>query len=293
MKHRLMFAATLALLLPTWFLPATVWAAAKPAGPRDILRLICAEADIVAASFRDARGFPKTVDGEPVFEGQACSVEILALYPVSAQGKSFLIAPYQSGCSGHTDLDGGSLLVALDAVGKPVKASYWPGKRAGDSWEFSHARHFIVVERDPKDDRLYCLSYYRSTGEAETWLVRFAVRNGKLVSDNPDFAAGSVAEKAGSVDMDVNTLKCENVEGRPTYFALSKLAKGPRPRTLKFEVSYAEAATVRHACRPDQVWPMKDGEGRPMVGFATISAAETSHANLVFDTATGQLSQER
>ncbi|MEW9309889.1 hypothetical protein [Labrys neptuniae] len=233
------------------------------------------------------------MDGQPVFEGQACNVEILALYPIRAEGKAFAIAPYRSGCSGHPDFEGGSLLVTLDAMGKPAKASYWPGKRAGDSWEFSHAKHCIAVERDPRNDRLYCLSYYRSTGEAETWLVRFAVRKGRLVSDNPAFAAGSVATKAGYVDRGINMLQCDKASGQPTYFELSKLAQGPRRRSLRLEVSYADSAVVREACRPDQIWPMKDREGKPLVGFTMVSAANIRRESMIFDTEADLLMRAR
>lgn len=290
---RLLVASAFASVILSWVPPACSSAAGKAPALHDVLRLICAGSDIAGNACSDARGYPKTVDGEPVFEGQACNVEILALYPIRAEGKAFVIAPYRSGCSGHPDFEGGSLLVSLDAMGKPAKASYWPGKRAGDSWEFSHAKHCIVIERDPRDDRLYCLSYYRSTGEAETWLVRFAIRKARLVSDSPAFAAGSVATKAGYVDRGVNMLQCDKAGGQPTYFELSKLAQGPRRRSLRFEVSYADGAAVREACRSDQIWPMKDSEGKPMVGFAKISVTDIRRENMIFDAETDLVAQER
>ncbi|MDQ0392191.1 hypothetical protein [Labrys monachus] len=238
-----------------------------------LIRLICKPQDTKGATCLEAINFPRDVQADFPEEGTRCFVSIERSYPIMAENKHYIVAPYRTDCAGHPDLGGGSLLARRDKGGSLHFLGYWPGKRASDDDGEALAKHCAVLKRSAKDERLYCLSYYRSTGSAVSWLVSFGVRDGRLLSETSDLRLDKRALVAGSVDMGAYTFTCDDARGKSVYFRLSHLVRRHSSPALEFTMIYADVTTVRRACRPQQAWPL-DVKGRPIVGAANVPATE-------------------
>ena len=246
-----------------------------------LLKLICEPRNIQGAKCRDALNFPPDAEDDFREKDTKCSVSIEQIYVISAENRHYVIAPYLTECSGHPDLGGGSLLASLSNDGSLHFLGYWPGKRAGDADDEAFAKECVVVKRSTSDDRLYCLSYYRSTGSAVKWLVSFDVHDGRLSSETSDLRLGRSVLSAGAIDMGVYSVTCDEALSGSVYFDLSHLAPGRSFGGVEFIMTYADAAAVRRACRPDQNWPL-NVRGEPMIGVANVPAIELHSGHFAY-----------
>lgn len=235
----------------------------------EVLRLICAPANIRGDECRDARGYPK--DGR---RGR-CNVKIVDT-PVSGRflsaDRTTVLVSYTSDCEPHVNNFGGSLALELDA-GRLIFRNYVRGTLTG---------RCLTPPAAGGTQRLICLGGFMGQGHVESTVLDIRLsqsRTGAVEAKTEILAIATSSEGAYGAEK----VDCSDTMA---LIGFSDPATGPRPNTIALKVEYADDALIKQACAPGAKPP--EGvlsEAEPGSGFLQ----GTKTGTFVLDLATKQL----
>jgi hypothetical protein len=190
---------------------------------------------------------------------------------------SLLVVGYESDCEPHATDYGGSVVFEKTNNGYAFRG-YQPGYGVTDC---------ISVPRNTKQDRLLCRTGHTGQGHTETAVgeVVFTQDYSKAIKLNFDTL---IAAEDSTLAYGVNSVDCESTT---KYFGFSKLGLGPQSDTISLEITYADSASIREACRPGAPLP-KGAVQKPAPGTAFISENAEKTSRFVFDLGSRELTPE-
>lgn len=235
--------AAVALALGSALAFSTSPTRAQAPSTRTLLATFCDPAHIKGDTCKRAKGYPANGNKN------GCEVKLLGdrfAGRFVASGNPLLVVNYESDCEARANDDGGAVVFEL-AGGKYNFAGFAPGSRVNEC---------IVVPRGETQDSLVCLTGHVGQGylEGGVALMAFTREVGKGISIAPDFLL-EATDSTGAHGANVVTCKA----APPKYFELSKLGTGPRPETVAFDATLADADIFRIACgkgfpRPKEIF---------------------------------------
>jgi len=231
---------------------------------RPLLAAFCNPEDIAGSTCKQAKGYPNSG------RGRACDVKLGAeRYSgnFTASGNPLLVVAYESGCEPHATDSGGAILFELSGD-KYVFKSYQPGAQANN----------CVAVKDQRQDQLICLTGHMGQGILESGVAQmvFTRNYSGEISVAPDYLL--TAEDTVSA-YGANTVTCKELS---KYFGVSKLAAGPRPRTVSIKLDYADAGVIKTACGKGFPKPKKVF-GKLSPGEAYVPEGKQKSGNFVID----------
>lgn len=264
MSKLISFLLALVISVPLFGAPAL----AQDAANHTLLATFCDAANIKGDTCSHAKGYPAS--GK-----RNCSVKLLGdrfAGRFIASSNPLLAVNYESDCEARANDDGGSVVFEL------VKGSYGfvgfqPGMRVNEC---------VVVPRGEKQDSLVCLTGHVGQGYLEGGVAQmlFARDYGKGVGIKYDFLLRAV-DSTGATGANFVTCK----KKPPAYFELTKIAVGPRPGTVAFDATWADADVFNTACGKGFPKP-KEVFGTLAKGDAYVPAGFEKKGRVVIDLAT-------
>ena len=233
---------------------------------RALLATFCDTANIHGPACTRAKGYPNAGD-------RGCDVKLSADRHSGrfvASGNPLLVVNYESGCEARATDNGGSI-VFEQAGGKYLFRSFQPGSQVND----------CVTVKCERQDFLVCLTGHMGQGTLEGGAAQFVFTQDydKSISIAPDFLLTS-EDSTGAYGANVVTCK----EG-PKYFQLSDIKPGRRPQTVTVKASYADARTIRTACRKGFPKP-KETFGKLAPGDAYVPSGFEKRGTFTIDIVT-------
>jgi hypothetical protein len=239
-------------------------AAAKAQAPdqRMLLSAFCDPSNVEGSTCKKAKDYPG---------GRACEVKLGEQRysgKFLAAGTTLLVIGYESSCEAHATDFGGSV-VFDQAGGVTTFRGYQPGYQANEC---------VTVARNETRDRLVCLTGHLGQGHLESGLAEivFSQKAGKDIELAFDFFV-TADDSFGAYGS--NTVSCKK---RSQYFGLSKLGAGPRPDSVAVTIDYADAATIKTACRRGFPRP-KEVFGKLAPGEAYVPEGYEKQGRFVVD----------
>jgi hypothetical protein len=262
--------ATLLVLAAVFaVVPAT--AKAQATDQQTLLSAFCDPADVEGSTCKKAKGYPG---------GRACDVKLgeeRYSGKFLAADSTLLIVGYDSGCEPHAADSGGSV-VFEQSGGATTFKGYQPGYRVNEC---------VSIARNEKQDRLVCLTGHMGQGHLESGVAEmvFSQDASKGIELAYDFLV-TAEDSIGAYGS--NTVRCRE---RSKYFSLSKLGVGPRSGTVAVDIGYADAATIKTACRKGFPRP-KELFGKLARGEAYVPEGFEKQGRFVIDMATRKVVSE-
>jgi hypothetical protein len=241
---------------------------------RTLLSAFCDPANIEGSTCKQAKDYPG---------GRVCDVK---LGEEQYSGKflgadsTLLVSSYESGCEAHATDFGGSVIFEQSGGSMAFKG-YQSGYRANEC---------ITVARNETRDRLVCLTGHMGQGHLESGVAEIvfsqdSARGAKGIELAFDFFV-TAEDSSGAYGS--NTVSCKK---RSQYFSLSKLGAGPRPDTVAVTIDYADAATIKTACRRGFPRP-KEVFGKLAPGEAHVPEGYEKQGQFVVDLVTRKVMPE-
>jgi hypothetical protein len=246
-------------------------ARAQTPDQRTLLSAFCDPADIEGSTCKKANNYPG---------GRACDVKLgeeRYSGKFLAADSTLLVISYESGCEAHATDFGGSVVFEQTGDAYAFKG-FQPGYQANEC---------IAVARTETRDRLLCLTGHMGQGHLESGLAEIVFSQdfdkGIKLSFNSFVTAEDSSGAYGS-----NTVSCKKTS---QYFSLAKLGAGPRPDTVAVTIDYADAATIKKACRRGFPKP-KEVFGKLSPGEAYVPDGYEKQGRFVIDLVTRKVVPE-
>jgi clan AA aspartic protease (TIGR02281 family) len=134
----------------------------------------------------------------------------------------------------------------------------------------------ITFKRSNIYDELYCIDGYMGQGIMSTELVRvtFAFSEAQLhITEHAIVGGVDSSGHYGALDI--------SCDGRDQYFSVDHLRSGLLPRTIAFDVAYADEALVRAACSSTAP-PPEGAIGKPLEGHAFLDSRSQLTAQYLY-----------
>jgi hypothetical protein len=253
--------------------PASLPGAVRAQTPdqRTLLSAFCDPANIEGSTCKHAKDYP---------DGRVCDVKLgeeRYSGKFLAADSTLLVISYESGCEAHATDFGGSVIFEQSG-GATTFRGYQPGYQANEC---------VTVARSEARDRLVCLTGHMGQGHLESGLAEIVFSQDTARAIELVFDVFVTAEDSSGA-YGSNTVSCKK---RSQYFSLSKLGAGPWPDTVAVTIDYADAATIKTACRRGFPRP-KEVFGKLARGEAYVPEGYEKQGRFVVDLVTRKVASE-
>jgi hypothetical protein len=246
-------------------------AATAQTADQQLLSAFCYAPNIEGSTCKKAKEYPG---------GRACDVKLgeeRYSGKFLAADSTLLVVSYESGCEAHATDFGGSVIFEQSGGATTFKG-YQPGYQANEC---------ITVARNETRDRLICLTGHMGQGHLESGLAEIVFSQGSANGTALAFDFFVTAEDSSGA-YGSNTVSCKK---QSQYFSLSKIGAGPRPDTVAVTIDYADAATIKTACRRGFPHP-KEVFGKLARGEAYVPEGYEKQGRFVVDFVTRKVAPE-